>query len=129
MKNDMSDEMVGRVVERLRALADETRVRLLLRLKRGECNVTALADELGVAQASVSKHLNVLRQVGIVAVRRDGTQAIYAVRDQSIFELCKLVCDGVVRHAEEGHAALGLAARRRPAKKSTQQSRGARDGG
>ncbi len=82
MKNDMSDEMVGRVVERLRALADETRVRLLLRLKRGECNVTALAADLGVAQASVSKHLNVLRQVGIVAVRREGTQGCPCCRNR-----------------------------------------------
>lgn len=118
MKNEMSDEMVGRVVERLRALADETRVRLLLRLKTGECNVTSLAEELGVGQASVSKHLNVLKQVGILSVRREGTQAFYAVRDQSIFELCKLVCDGVVRHAQAEHAALGIETPRKPKKKS-----------
>lgn len=111
MNEVMGDQMIGRVVERLRALADETRVRLLLRLKRGECNVTALSEELGVAQASVSKHLNVLRQSGLVAVRREGTQAIYGIRDKSVFELCKLVCDGVVRHAREEHAALGLADR------------------
>jgi DNA-binding transcriptional ArsR family regulator len=109
MNEEIGDQMIGRVVERLRALADETRVRLLLRLKRGESNVTALSEELGVAQASVSKHLNVLRQAGLVAVRREGTQAIYAIRDKSVFELCKLVCDGVVRHAQEEHAALGLA--------------------
>ena len=118
MMNEMSDEMVGRVVERLKALADETRVRLLLRLKQGECNVTSLADELGVGQASVSKHLTVLRQVGILTVRREGTQSFYAVRDKSIFELCKLVCDGVVRHAQAEHAALGIEAARRPAKRA-----------
>jgi ArsR family transcriptional regulator len=110
MKSGVSDEMVGRVVERLRAIADETRVRLLLRLKGGECNVTTLAGELGVAQASVSKHLGILRQAGILSLRREGTQSFYAVRDQSIFELCKLVCDGIVRHAEAEHRALGLGA-------------------
>lgn len=104
--------MIERVVERLKALADESRVRLLLRLKRGECNVTTLSEELEVAQASVSKHLNVLKHVGLVSARREGNQAIYGIRDESVFELCKLVCDGVVRHAREEHAALGLTARK-----------------
>jgi ArsR family transcriptional regulator len=106
---ELGEQMVGKVVERLRALADESRIRLLLRLKQGECNVTTLADGLGMAQGSVSKHLNVLRRVGFVGVRRQGTQAIYGIRDQSIFDLCKLVCDGVVRQVQQEHAALGIA--------------------
>ena len=81
-------------------------------------DVEDLADELGVGQASVSKHLNVLRQVGILSVRREGTQSFYAVRDESIFELCKLVCDGVVRHVQAEHAALGIEQSRRPAKRA-----------
>jgi DNA-binding transcriptional ArsR family regulator len=109
MDAEMGEQMIGKVVERLRALADESRVRMLLRLKQGDCNVTTLADELGIGQASVSKHLGVLRRVGLVDARRRGTQAIYGIRDQSIFELCKLVCDGVVRHVQQEHAALGIA--------------------
>lgn len=114
MSDELGDQMIGRVVERLKALADETRVRLLLRLKAGKANVTTLSEGLGVAQASVSKHLNVLKQVGLVASKREGTQVIYAIRDKSVFELCGLVCDGVVRHAEEEHAALGLARAKSP---------------
>ena len=98
--NEMGEQMIGKVVERLRALADESRVRMLLRLKQGECNVTTLADELGIAQASVSKHLGVLRRVGLVDARRHGTQAIYCIRDQSIFELCKLVCASLLEEVE-----------------------------
>ena len=109
MDAELSEHMIGKVVERLRALADESRVRMLLRLKCGECNVTTLADEMGIAQGSVSKHLALLRRVGLVDARRKGTQAIYGIRDQSIFELCKLVCDGVVRHVQEEHAALVIA--------------------
>ena len=102
----MNEDMIAKVAERLRALADETRIRLLLRLKRGECNVTTLADELEIAQASVSKHLAVLRQVGLVDVNRVGTQAIYRVHDDSVFEMCRLVCDGVVRHVRAQQAVL-----------------------
>lgn len=101
-------EMIPRVVERLRALADENRIRLLLRLKQSSANVTTLVQELGIAQASVSKHLGVLRQAGLVEVERRGAQAVYRVRDESIFKLCSIVCDGVVRFIQEEHAALNL---------------------
>lgn len=111
MSTPMSAQMVEKVVVRLRALADETRVRLILRLKRGECNVTELSAEVGVEHASASKHLSILRHAGFVEVRRQGTQAIYAIQDESIFELCELVCQGVVRQANAEHTALGLGKR------------------
>ena len=111
MKNDLSGPMIEKVVERLRALADESRVRILLRLERGECNVTTLAAELGLAQATASKHLGVLRRAGLVAVRREGTRTLCSVRDRSVFEMCELVCGGVRRHLEEERAALALTPR------------------
>jgi DNA-binding transcriptional ArsR family regulator len=98
--------MIARVVERFGALAEENRIRLLLRLKQGEASVNTLAADAGLAQATVSKHLAVLRRVGIVDVRRQGVQAIYFIKDQTIFELCRLVCDGVVRQARQEHEAL-----------------------
>lgn len=104
----MSDAMIARVVERLRALADGNRVRILLRLKQGPLGVGELADELGIGQPSVSKHLSVLKAVGLVDAERKGAAAFYSVRDPSIFQLCKLVCDGVTRFAQAEHAALGL---------------------
>lgn len=107
-KNQMSDGMLVKVAGRFAALSDELRLRMLLRLKTGEASVNELSVELGVAQPSVSKHLAVLRQVGLVDVRRQGTSAIYFVKDRSIFDLCSLVCDGVARFATEQHQALGL---------------------
>ena len=103
-------ELLPRVASRFAALADETRLRLLMRLRRGEANVAALTGELGVAQASVSKHLAVLRAAGLVECTRAGTRCVYRVRDGSVFDLCRIVCDGVVRHAEREHAALGRSA-------------------
>jgi len=105
MAHGFRPELIGQVVKRLRALADENRIRLLLRLREGECNVTTLTDDFSLGQASVSKHLAVLRDVGLVEVTRQGTQAIYRVRDESVFELCELVCNGVVRHLQQEHAA------------------------
>ena len=79
--------LIGKVVERLRAVADESRVRILLRLREGESYVTGLADELGIGQATVSKHLAVLKTAGLVRDRREGRQTHYSARPQALAPL------------------------------------------
>lgn len=101
-------EMIAKAVEHLRALADDARVRILLRLQAGECNVTCLVDELGIAQASVSKHLSILKRVGFVKMRRKGAQALYSIKDDSVFTVLDIVCDGVRRDQAELAVAIGL---------------------
>ena len=98
--------MIPKVIERFRALSDESRIRLLIRLQDGPANVSTLQGELGIAQASVSKHLAILKQVGLVAVKRVGTQSVYEIADQSVFEMCRIVCDGVARQVREDQAVL-----------------------
>jgi ArsR family transcriptional regulator len=88
-------------VQRLRSLADEIRIRILLRLKEGECNVSALVEELGVAQTSVSKHLSVLRHSGVVSLRREGTQSFYSLKDESVFTVLQLSCESMKRVQRE----------------------------
>lgn len=102
----MNPEMISRVAGRFRVLGDETRIRILLRLREGEANVTALAGDLEIGQASMSKHLALLRDEGLLELRREGNQAFYAIKDRDLFELCSLVCDGVRRHADALHKGL-----------------------
>lgn len=102
----LNPEMIQCVVERLNALADANRIKLLLLLKRGPANVNTLTAEIGISQASISKHLAVLKSVGLVSVSRKGTQSIYQIHDPTIFDLCNLVCNGVRNHAREMHDAL-----------------------
>lgn len=106
MTLEMTPQLLDRVVERFAALADPTRIRLLQRLRQGEANVGVLAEALGVNQPSVSKHLAVLRRVGILEMRHEGAATIYRIRDASIFDLCHLVCDGVSRFLQAEHAAV-----------------------
>lgn len=106
MNNHPSPQFLRHVVQWLRAVADESRVRLLLRLKQGEANVSTLVTELAMPQATVSKHLGVLRSVGIVRSRREGTAVIYSISDPAIFQVCELVCGEVRRHHAESAAAF-----------------------
>lgn len=102
----ITPKMLEQVALRFQALGDPARLRILMRLRAGEANVGTLAEELDIAQASVSKHLAVLKQVGLVAVRRQGNQSFHWVADTTIFDLCSIVCDGVKRHHAEFQAAL-----------------------
>ena len=55
-----------------RALADESRVRALLALRQGELCVCQLTELFGAAPSTVSKHLSVLYQAGLVESRKEG---------------------------------------------------------
>jgi DNA-binding transcriptional ArsR family regulator len=59
------------------AVAEPRRREIVDVLAAGERSVNDLVDELGLAQPQVSKHLRVLRAVGVVIVREDGRRRLY----------------------------------------------------
>jgi DNA-binding transcriptional ArsR family regulator len=61
------------------AIAEAGRRDLLNALARGEATVGNLVDRLGMSQPQVSKHLGVLREVGVVRVRVDGRHHWYRI--------------------------------------------------
>jgi DNA-binding transcriptional ArsR family regulator len=61
------------------AVAEPKRRRILDLLAAGERPVNDLVDLLGLGQPQVSKHLRVLREVGVVDVRDEGRQRLYRV--------------------------------------------------
>ena len=63
----------------LKAIADETRLRLVRLLSREELNVQELCDILQMPQPRISRHLAVLKQINLVRDRRDGTRAYYSL--------------------------------------------------
>jgi len=65
------------ILDRLGALGDESRSRILVLLERSELTVTELASALGLAQPTVSRHLKALSQEGWVEARPDGRNRHY----------------------------------------------------
>src|SRR6201996_3767609 len=61
------------------AIAEQQRREILVLLRAGEGSVTDLSQELGMTQPGASKHLRVLREVGLVRDRRAGKQRLYAL--------------------------------------------------
>jgi DNA-binding transcriptional ArsR family regulator len=66
------------------AVAEPRRRQILDVLARGERPVNDLVAELGLAQPQVSKHLRVLREVGVVDVREDGRRRLYRVHGEAL---------------------------------------------
>ncbi len=60
-----------------KALSDETRVRALLSLAQGELCVCQIIELLGLSPSTVSKHLTLLQQAGLVTRRKDGRWHYY----------------------------------------------------
>jgi DNA-binding transcriptional ArsR family regulator len=69
------------------AMADGTRRAIVLELSRGERTVGELAQSLPVSQPAVSQHLKVLRQVGVVTDRAEGTKRIYRLNEAGVSAL------------------------------------------
>jgi ArsR family transcriptional regulator, arsenate/arsenite/antimonite-responsive transcriptional repressor len=63
------------------ALADENRTRTLLFLRRGEMCVCQIVEMLALAPSTVSKHLWILQQAGLVQSRKEGRWIYYRLPD------------------------------------------------
>jgi len=83
---------VETVADRLRLLADPTRLRIVCALAQGETNPTCLAELAGVGVPAVSQHLAKLRLAGICRPHRDGQRVWYELVDARVRDLvCELL--------------------------------------
>lgn len=78
--------MIDKVIT-LKAIADETRMELLIMLLNNNCCVKALARRLGLTQATISQHLKVLREVGLLTGEKRGYFTYYNVNRTVLQEL------------------------------------------
>jgi DNA-binding transcriptional ArsR family regulator len=70
-----------------RALAEPNR-RAILRLVRDQPrSVNEITRHIGISQQGVSQHLQVLREAGLLAVRREGTRRLYEARPEGLDSL------------------------------------------
>ena len=75
-------------VEFCRALADDSRQRILQMLLEGEMCVSDIVEAFRISQPSVSHHLAILKQSGLVTSRKDGKQVFYAINRDNVVRCC-----------------------------------------
>jgi DNA-binding transcriptional ArsR family regulator len=97
----LPEPLVELIAQRFRVIGEPTRIRILDALRDGPLTVNELAVALGGTQQNVSKHVGVLAQAGVVDRERAGNHVRCSIADESVFELCEIVCGGLRRQASE----------------------------
>lgn len=95
------EALLEEAARRFALLGDPTRLRLLSQLYlAGELSVGEVAERAGIGRENASQHLSRLAAAGLVARRRQATSVFYRVADETLEDICALVCEGVRAHAE-----------------------------
>jgi len=81
-----------------KTLSNPIRLEILSRLRDGKKSVNEIASLTGVRQATVSQHLAVLRQRGVVSTRREGINVYYDVANPKITRACDLMREVLFEH-------------------------------
>ncbi|MGK0550525.1 ArsR/SmtB family transcription factor [Enterococcus faecalis] len=80
-------DAIKQVSQLYKVLSDPTRLRILLLLKTGELNVTAISENLSMEQSAVSHQLKLLRDNRVVKSRREGKTIYYALDDHHVIDI------------------------------------------
>jgi ArsR family transcriptional regulator, arsenate/arsenite/antimonite-responsive transcriptional repressor len=77
--------------EILKALGHPSRLEIVLGLMRDECSVGEIQEKLHLPQSTISQHLRILRNSGIISARKDGTRRCYSVIDNRARRVCEIM--------------------------------------
>lgn len=88
---ELIDETFIRRAELLKALAHPVRLQILKELCMNQTNVTALYTKLNLPQSTISRHLLVLKNAGIVSGKRHGVEIDYCLDCERMEQFIKLI--------------------------------------
>jgi len=94
-KRRPTGELLELVAQRFKALAEPARLHIMTALRTREMTVTELVSKTGLGQANVSKHLQILYNLGFVTRRKTGLFVHYSLADRCVFQLCEIMCDRI----------------------------------
>ncbi len=87
---DQADN-IENAVRSLKVIAHPVRLKILCVLKSNECTVQALEKYVGVAQATLSQHLTLLKDRGILTSTREGNFSVYRLANEKIADLFDMI--------------------------------------
>lgn len=91
VNSTLKQEIIALEADFCAALSDPTRIFILYALNEQSLNVTELTNELALPQPTISRHLKVLRERGLVFAERQGTVIIYHLTDKRIIQAMDLL--------------------------------------
>jgi DNA-binding transcriptional ArsR family regulator len=95
----MNQSMFEIQAEFCKAMGNAVRLQLLHILREHPLTVSEICQETNLQQATVSRQLSVLRNVGVVDSQRLGNAKVYRITDDKIAEICDLVRNVLIEQA------------------------------
>lgn len=83
----------AKMSDMLKALAHPVRLKMVEGLLSNECNVDKIVNALSLPQSTVSQHLGILKNRGILKFRKMGVKTCYYVADKRIVRLLKVLSE------------------------------------
>jgi ArsR family transcriptional regulator len=77
--------------ETLKALAHPARLKIVVGLLKDECSVGQIQKTLGLPQSTISQHLRILKNAGVIKGRREGTKTCYRVIDAQVRKIIEMI--------------------------------------
>jgi ArsR family transcriptional regulator len=77
--------------ETLKALAHPARLKMVIGLLKDECNVAQIQKALRLPQSTISQHLKILKNAGIIKGRKEGTKICYRVIDVHVKKIVEII--------------------------------------
>jgi len=78
------------LAELFSAFSDASRLKIIAALAEGECNVSTIADTVGLSESATSHHLRGLRQMNLVRTRKEGRQVFYSLHDEHVIQIYEM---------------------------------------
>jgi DNA-binding transcriptional ArsR family regulator len=79
------------ISETFKALAHPARLKIVVGLLKDECNVAQIQKVLGLPQSTISQHLGILKNAGIIKGRKEGTKTCYRVIDVRVRKIVRII--------------------------------------
>jgi len=95
------------LVKAIKALSDETRLRILKVLLERECCVCEIMQALDISQSRASRNLGILEDAGFLKARRDGAWIVYSV-DEEGMNRCSADLVEIIKNTLEGNKIVAL---------------------
>ncbi|PLX85511.1 MAG: transcriptional regulator [Desulfuromonas sp.] len=102
----MDDDTAFLRAEILKAVGQETRLRILELLRGGERCVCEIFPAIDQEQSNVSRHLNLMQKGGLLDRRKEGPKIFYSVRHPEVLEILDLAEAVLRKELEAGRRAL-----------------------
>ena len=91
----LAKEAVDLIAGRFKVLSEPIRIQILQSLHDRPMNVTEITRAIASTQPNVSKHLKMLQEAGLITRRQNGNTVFYAIADESVYQLCDVVCSSL----------------------------------